>query len=690
MPSSPTLALALAPVVALGATFPPVPDSEGPDSISPSAAAFHAGATADRVARTPGDTIESHESGRVVVLSLDGLAQHLWQDDPAAEQLRALRRVADRGVTADGVITAFPSVTPAGHASLWTGAYGRDNGIVSSGNPVLPREDHTVFERRSGFDSEQLRAEPLWVTAARAGVRVVAHQSTQNYPFVPRVTAPDADRAPVLVNGYGPGRITPHAVVRADDVVSTDPDRWGDALPSSSLPPETFRWRTGPLTFHGALVADEGPEAGYTALRVAVDPGDTSVRVEPAPTEGDRPRGRRLARHFSDGLQIEVGDDGPSTVAYFRLFHLARDGDAFTLYQPSLHRLALHDGSADDGDVQEILAEAGGFIGNGPSVLYRDGELGPQLFDEGEGRAERRYLEGVELVLRQYNRLSRELTKRYSPELLLDYSNYPDEVDHLWYGLAQPDMIGTDRELARAFDRYRGWAYAALDRRVALLDSIAGPDGHLLVASDHGMTAIDKNVRVNVALREAGLLELGTDGSIDPLRTEAVLLDNCILVNTEDWKGGIILEERRDEIVDRAVAALEDIDDPETDRAVVRDVFRPEVFGDSLGIGGPAGCDLYFDLKPRYAAVSGFTGDVVIPSTELHPPFGQHPYGYHGFLPTRPDMLSILIARGPRVPRGPLRETVRTIDLPATVAELLEIPPPRQNEGESILPGSDR
>lgn len=638
-----------------------------------------------QVAHDPssGQVPSAEGRGRVVVLSLDGLSQQIWQDDRAARELDALRGIAGKGVSADGVITAFPSVTAAGHASLWTGAYGRRNGIVTTANPVLPRREHTVFERESGFDSNPLRAEPIWATAARAGIRVVAHQSTQNYPFLPRVTAPKADPSPVLVNGYGPGKLAPHAVVEESEVVPTDPGVWGDSLPPSSLAPKTFRWRVGPVTFHGALVAEEDPEWGYTSLHVAVDPTGESVRVEPAPTESEPPEHRELARHFSDGLLFRMPGTGPLTVAYFRLFRLSPDGSQLTLYQPSLHELALHRDSARDTEVRRILVEAGGFVGNGPSMLYRDGQLGRQLYDEGDGRAERRYLEGLELVLRQYNRLSRAVTARYEPELLLDYSNYPDEVDHSWYGLAHTETV--DDEVRRAFRDYRRWAYAALDRRIALLDSIAGPDGHLIVTSDHGMSAVAKNVRVNVALREAGLLRLQTRGSVDPLRTKAVYLKYCVMVNTEDWKNGIVLGERRAHVVDSVEATLSSVTDPETGRRVFTDFYRPAALGDSLGIGGANGCDLYFDLRPGYAATGTLNGDVVVPADQAHQPLGPHPYGDHGFLPTRRDMLAVFIARGPRFPPNGGVGTVRTIDVAPTVSEIFGIRPPRQSQGRSVL-----
>ncbi|HYP29616.1 MAG TPA: alkaline phosphatase family protein [Blastocatellia bacterium] len=616
--------------------------------------------------------------GMVVYVSLDGLAYYMWAHDPVTRELRSLRSIAARGVEARGAIQSFPSITPAGHAALWTGAYGDISGVITAGNPILPRGEHTAFERVSGFDSRALHAEPIWVTAARNGTLAVAHQATQNHPFIPFVTAPSAEVAPVLLSGYGPEPFSPHAVIRSANVSPEDPDGWRPALPYSSLPVRAFQWKTGKLTFHGALVADQGSARSYNAIYVAADRTGPRVRVALAPTERDYPRGRRLARSFSDGLKLSVGDEAKPAVAYFRLFELAPDGSDFFLYQPAIHELAFYDGSDEAGAaLRSLLEEAGGFIGNGPSYMYRDGGLGRTLFEGGDGTAERRYLEAIELIMRQYNRHSEWLVKRYSPRLLIDYSPYPDEMEHTWYGLARPDITGVDQRVARRIQEFRRWGYQALDQRVALLDRLAGSDGHIIFSSDHGMSPIAKEVKVNLILRNAGLLSVNEKGGVDTARTQAIHLKYCVLVNTLDWRGGIVRPEDRKKIVDRAEQALRQVKDPETGAAVFTQFFRPGESADPPGIGGPAGGDLYFELAPGYAASDALIGDVIVRT--------RVPNGQHGFLSTRPEMLASFIARGPRIKPSGTIQTIYSIDIASLVTELLGIPAPAQNQGKSPI-----
>jgi hypothetical protein len=193
------------------------------------------------------------------------------------------------------------------------------------------------------------------------------------------------------------------------------------------------------------------------------------------------------------------------------------------------------------------------------------------------------------------------------------------------------------------------------------------------------MSPVKKEVSVNIALRDAGLLVTNADNLIDTRQTRAVLLKSCILVNTTDWKGGLVPLDERKEVVDRAEQALRNVRDPQTNQPVFTAFFRPEDYQDKLGIGGPAGGDLYFELAPGYAASDRTTGEII---TTL-----KVPDATHGFLSTRPEMLASFIARGPRLPRGARIATIRSIDIAPVVADLLGISPPAQARGKSPFNG---
>ena len=581
---------------------------------------------------TPGG---ASPASRVILVSFDGLGHQIFRSDPAAAELAVLHEMARRGVTA-AVRPAHPSTTANSHAALWTGSY--DNGVLYNSNPAMPKSEHTFRERRIGFRSESLTAEPLWVAAGRQGVPTVAHQVTQGFPFLPVNTAPEAGAAPVVVNGYQTERLAPHTVIRAADVRWDSCSGWRPALQE---PARCFQWTSGRIVFHGALISGEPG-----ALLLALKPHGPRVAVRHAPEEPFFRGGRTLARHFSEPLMV----DDRAAVA-FRLFEFSTAAPDFLLYQTTVQELGYHD-SGDSNAALRLVADAGPFLPNGPVQVYRSGGFGPTVLEGGSGAAERRYLEAVEYLTRQYNRYTRFLWARHSPRIFIDYFPFPDEADHTWLGLAErpPDKLPT--AALRTIREARRAAYRLINERLALFAALAGDSADLLITSDHGMAPAAKLVHVNLALREAGL------------ERHAEHLRYCILLNTEEWSGGTVPAAERNVVLDRVQAALEEIRDPSTGERVVRDIRRPPA------PASKPGADLLFDFDPGYAAGDASSGPVVESAA--------WPFGTHGFAPDRDDMQAIFVAAGPGFPAGESRPMMRSTDIAPLVCRLAGIHPPRQ------------
>ena len=99
-------------------------------------------------------------------------------------KLPNLQRLADEGVYVKRTVGNWPSVTAAGHAAVFTGAYGNVNGITGNGVPLAPFDEHVIGEdTTSGFSADNLLAEPAWIAAARQGRNVAALSVTQTSPF---------------------------------------------------------------------------------------------------------------------------------------------------------------------------------------------------------------------------------------------------------------------------------------------------------------------------------------------------------------------------------------------------------------------------------------------------------------------------------------------------------------------------
>ena len=584
---------------------------------------------------------------RVLLVSLDGMGYAAFADDPVTVELRALREVAARGALAEGMTPHFPSTTANSHAALFTGAWGDVNGITSNSVPALPRAAHTFAERVNGYRSDALRAEPLWVAAGRQGIRAVALQVPQAYPFRPQSVGENLAAPPVVVNGYQTRLIARGALLSA---ASVEPE----TCPAGSGSDRCFAWSAGPVKMHGRLQRDGG-----VYRSIAISASGREVAAIAAPLETEPPRTRPLARHFSDGLWLEGLPGGLTSVVYFRLFECAGDGSSFRLYQSPIYELGVHHGTEPGPALAErVQRAAGGFIGNGPEheLMREPFALGTPLWKGGDGSAERRYLEICELITRQAIRHAEWFLEQYRPELMIGYLPFPDEIEHAWKGapLRHP-----------GYTAMRQWGYAIVNRYAAFYTSAARPDDHVVFVSDHGMTVIEKDVDISGALRHAGL-----GGRAGELR-------NCILLNSSDWKDGVVSAAQRPEVVGEVERALLGIRDPASGERVITRFYDTAADAERFGYGGPNGADLCFDFLPGYGGAPAFG-----------PPFVRTrpvPGGEHGFDPTRPAMQAILMGAGPKLPAGTRWRGLRSIDVAPLIADLLGIRPPRDARGRSPL-----
>jgi hypothetical protein len=117
---------------------------------------------------------------RAILVSFDGFSEPRFReygDSAAAPHVWSMFR---GGVCAESVRPAFPSVTPTGHASIWTGAYANVNGVAAQSSGRLPVTMTSILDWSDGYKATALRAEPIWITAARQGKTVYSHMATQS------------------------------------------------------------------------------------------------------------------------------------------------------------------------------------------------------------------------------------------------------------------------------------------------------------------------------------------------------------------------------------------------------------------------------------------------------------------------------------------------------------------------------
>jgi Type I phosphodiesterase / nucleotide pyrophosphatase len=586
-------------------------------------------------------------ASRLILASLDGAGAALVEDAVARGVMPNLAAHRGRGVVARAV-TSFPARTATSHATLFTGAGPEAHGVTGN-RVVLP--GRSLLDGVSGYRSDALRAEPLWVTAARQGLHATMLCATQDHPFDPyqveRRFGGDFDRSLTFVTGYR-GAHLEDAVYRARDVGLRSPSDWKEAPPEA----RELSLRVDATAVFGLLLDDPSdPVQGFDTLILSINKdASRAVRLKPAPPGG------------TDAFQpVRVTLAGQEVPIFFRLFVLDPDGSDLLLYRARagqvLSNIALVPAAT--------IAATGGFVGNGASRPYERGELGPTLANGGDGTAERRYLDSVRLVERQFERLLAFGEARTHWSLLFAYLPFPDEFLHLWWGLLDTSRTRHDPALAARLRPFLDEALGIADAYVGALVRHAGNGTVLAITADHGMTAVDVRIRINVALAEAGLLVRDGEGRVDLARTRAYYLGEAgqLLLNHANRPGGIVEPEEEKAVRLEVERMLRRLRHPATGAALVTAILD----------GGRG------DLDFRLARGVFPIGDLDGPAVEVGPPRGEHLLE-----PERPEMHAAFAVAGEGVVAGAHLGLIDQRDVAPTLAALLGLEPPAHATGRPL------
>lgn len=610
----------------------------------------------------------AHAQGsRLVIVSWDGAPD--WVVDRLVNEGRLpnVARMRAQGAFAERVVMGMPSVTAAGHAILWTGAWPALNGITGNEVPVLPRKNHTVLETRSGFLSDALLAEPVWLSALKGGRSVALLSATQSYPPVPYVEA-----------------------IREMMAADERAGRTYRTLPSRFIALSGFeRPLSAPKVYTDVRALADSKRLGREGKEITIRVADDSFLVFfPRGEDGTykectiyrlQEGGLKFAAYmsypdikFSNPIEVRKGADWG--LLTFCLMSLAPDMSSFLLYQGDCDAVLGH---CDEARLRAYVFAAGGFHDLPIREVYARGGFGPTLWQGGSGEAEERLLL---LVERDFERLSQGLEhalKFFEADLITHYSPAIDTFGHLVMGVLDPSSPRYSKELAdKLWPVYARFLELA-DKSLGRILQAAGPTSLVALVSDHGMEGIAKRVSVNRILVDAGLAVStnGHDVSVKSLALSPPWMDIGVVVNDTSWKDGVVDADRRREILERAKAALLAAKDPATGTQIIRRVYDAS---EVVGGGGDAGCDLYLDFAPGYEPASGLSDRVVM---DADPVLGA---GTHGFLPERRSMNAIFYVLGPGIAQGRNLGVIQGVDIIPSLCPLAGIPTPRDAVGRNL------
>ena len=202
------------------------------------------------------------------------------------------------------------------------------------------------------------------------------------------------------------------------------------------------------------------------------------------------------------------------------------------------------------------------------------------------------------------------------------------------------------------------------DRRLGTLLIAARESGlfehtTFIVFGDHAYIDVRTRIRINAALRKAGLLQFSTKGTA--ARNSA---EGCRLIRWQAWanccegSAQVGLRDPADQAVHSRLAAVfaELQDRGVVETVYARDQVRQMKLGDRI--------DYVLEAKPGCYFVPQIEGEAVAPAEENF-------LAAHGYHPDRPGYSSLFFAAGEGIRAGVELKSLRIVDLGPTLAALL-------------------
>jgi predicted AlkP superfamily pyrophosphatase or phosphodiesterase len=195
----------------------------------------------------------------------------------------------------------------------------------------------------------------------------------------------------------------------------------------------------------------------------------------------------------------------------------------------------------------------------------------------------------------------------------------------------------------------------------AAAEKIGGGRAVICVVSDHGFKITDKEVNVNSALREAGLIELNEQGRVKSWRAFA-------------WYGGgsagVMLRDEKDDDARKIAGTVLNRLAGDASAGVAKVSDREA----ARGLGGFPNAAYVIALQPGYRLGGKLQGPVTV---------AVRPGGTHGYAPDVPEMNSSFFIAGPGIASGRNLGQIDMRDIAPTLAVLLGVALPSA-EGRAL------
>ncbi len=612
---------------------------------------------------------------RALFLGFDAQVPNMTEKFLDEGILPNFERLLQKGVFTR-IRSVIPAQTPTNWTTLATGSTPGTHGVIQWGSRI-PGEAHTVSHREEAFNAGFCRAEYLWETAARNGVRSVVF----NYAGYPPTRPEMVTHIEWL---FKPAQswfdlAMPTNYHNCPELNTTDPIELAPAEGWRNLPDAGVEPLEAILEVH---TTTEGLGPTFHALVLGQEAYDT-VLISPE-RDASCPVASLSLGQWSDWVhaQFSTEDHGEAEGAFrFKLVELAPDASRIQLYRS--------DAFPTDGRIcsdpelgRRLIEELGPYVHAGQTCdLHRSGRLADfETVDEVMADESEWWPRAVQIAMDQTG-----------AQVLYLHWHILDAMGHTFVQRVDPTATGYDPEgEEEAWEIIRGY-YRAADRLLGrFLDLFDDGEAVFCIASDHGMPGNVKAVSLINAFLEEGWLERTEDGQgIDWARSKLFFAQNHLWINLQGRdEGGIVPSEEYEDLRRAVITKMRSITDPETgDHALPIVLAREDA--PMIGLWGEYIGDVCF----VYAGGYRWSGPEVLRLGEERIVFPCRGGNHGPMIPTyETDTTSVmgvmtLGGAGIRAQEpAPWLEQFRvcTTDVAPTLAYLLGLDVPAQSEGRVL------
>jgi predicted AlkP superfamily phosphohydrolase/phosphomutase len=583
--------------------------------------------------------IETKHRSAVVIVWDAGQAKMVY-DFMEAGLLPHFSQLAKQGVRAEYAQSTDPTLSASAQASLVTGSNPNHTGIVSN---AFHYTSDNFYWYRVGFDEPFDQAEPVWVTASRAGLKTAAL-------FIAGATPELTNQMADYTVGYG---------IR---------DAYSSQQTISLVPSDG--WKDAPVTFSPAL---EGyffiPEVARVDLLVLDTTNDGQANYDLVLLNSSASGDDHTVAKAT--LPLELGEWGPLNL----LPNLAAGADfliqEISSNQVTLYHSAVNHNTAAPRTLLEALNQRFSFFPAAPDAYALEhGWITPED-----------YLEMLKRSSQWMAEVSAWIFETYSPDLLITWQDGFDAASHAFM-LTDPRQANFSPASSEQYARYLNRAGEIADRSLeTTMEPIDLSQTSIFLTADHGIAPVHTNVYVNTLLERAGLLRLDKRKYVDVKQTKALAVTSGgsvnIYINLKGRdKDGILPPEDYAKVQNQIVDLLRSVMDPETGQPVfTRVLARPEL--SALYLDHSNSGDVFAQAAPGYS-LDDWRGKGTLfgPSTIN---------GGHGYDSALPEMQTLFIAAGAGIsPTEKILSPLKIIDIAPTLAVLLGFEPSDTMDGNPI------